>query len=131
MTGCLGIGSSLKKDTKRASATAAAWLAMIDRNDFERSWEKTEELVKMNTSLQDWTTKMETHRDKFGKKQTRELETAEISTRITGAPEGKYAILNYRTTYEEQAMRERLILKLDESGLWKVASYNSFHLQGQ
>ena len=52
---------------KAAVAAAETWLALIDRGDFEKSWETTAALFKGKVSREQWVQTISAARQPFGK----------------------------------------------------------------
>jgi hypothetical protein len=63
-------------------------------------------------------------REPLGKLVSRKLFSAKYTAKIHGAPQGKYVILEYDSTFEKKgAMVETLTPMLEADGTWRASGY--------
>jgi beta-lactamase regulating signal transducer with metallopeptidase domain len=117
-------------DTAGQQSTAAAeralqpWLAALDAQDFERTWEDASPVFKAAISTADWTKAADSAQTALGTLRSRALATATLTSTLPGAPDGTYAVLEYKASYEKAAATvETATLKLDDDGRWRVVGH--------
>ena len=109
---------------EEAKTSARAWLLLQDGYDFDESWTRAGELLRTAVARKEWTAKWSVTRAPLGKVGSRGVKSAEYATTMPGAPDGEYVVLKYDTAFENnQTVEERLILRKEPDGLWRVASY--------
>lgn len=112
-------------DAKAAAGTAALeWLALVDSKQYAESWDEAGSLFKSNVSRMQWLTAMRSARTPLGAVQSRSFVEAEYKTELPGVPDGKYVVIQYRTSFENKADAvETITPMLDTDGLWRVSGY--------
>jgi hypothetical protein len=107
-----------------AKTSARAWLVLLDRHDFDKSWEKAGEAIRAAVSQKEWTAKLSVTLGPLGKVGSRGVKSAEYATTLPGAPDGEYVVLKYDTGFEnKQAAVETVVLGKEPDGLWRVSGY--------
>lgn len=107
-----------------AKSAATAWLGLVDAQDAEASWEQASLTFKSAVTAAQWSQALDSVRRPLGALKQREGKTAEYKTSLPGAPDGKYVVLQYRSTFEHKASAvETVTVVMDPDGAWKVAGY--------
>jgi hypothetical protein len=112
-----------------AAATKAAvqWLDSLDAHRYAESWSGAATVMQAGHTQDEWIRDVATPREAFGKTLMRELESAEYSTRVRGAPEGNYVTAAYLTQFSNMPpVIESLVLMLQDGG-WRIAGYSVAH----
>ena len=116
---------SREKDKIEAAGKAAqAWLALVDAGKYDQSWDEASAMLKEKVSKEQWKDAMTRVRDPLGKSTSRKLERAQLTTKLPGAPDGVYVVIQYNGKYEKLADAiDTVIPKLEMDGKWRVAGF--------
>lgn len=98
-----------------------SWLALIDAEDYQASWEATATAFQSAVPAEAWTAQLTAGPAQVGTVQERELANTQA---MTGAPAGEYMQLTFRSTFSgaDQVM-ENVVLVRDGDRGWRVAGY--------
>ena len=112
-------------DAKAAAWEAAIdWLALVDSKQHSESWSEAASLFKDKVSRKQWVNAIRPARGPLGVMQSRSFLGAAYKTQLPGAPDGKYVVIQYRTTFENKADAvETITPMLEEDGTWRVSGY--------
>lgn len=124
--GLLGwIGSKNQPDAEKAALEAAqTWLVLVDEGKYAQSWEETASYFRGAVSQEQWQASMEAFRKPLGKQLSRNLKSQQYRTSLPGAPDGKYVVLQFQSSFESKKTAiETVTPMLDEDGSWRVAGY--------
>ena len=137
LVACLGFAALLAASPawaddqrERDAAVAAArqeatqWLEAIDAGRYAESWDDTANVMKEGRNQQDWVREVAQPRGLLGKSVMRELDRAEFSTVVRGAPSGKYVTLRYLTQFANTSPVYETILLMLENEHWRIAGYS-------
>ena len=112
------------KPEKAATKQAQAWLALIDEGKFGESWDATAKLFKGAISREAWVQKAAGARGILGKAVSRRLKSAHFETHLPGAPDGKYVVIQFDTSFEKKKKTVETVTPMQEAdGAWKVSGY--------
>jgi hypothetical protein len=107
-----------------AQAAAESWLKLTDAGDPGASWEQAARLFKGAVTKEQWAQALAGVRPPLGKVVSRQLKSRQYSEKVPGAPEGKYVIIQYETTFEnKRSAVETVTPTLDPDGVWRVSGY--------
>jgi hypothetical protein len=109
-----------------ADAVAAAqdWLELIDKGDSSESYNRAASLFKSAVSLEQWRSSLAAAQAPLGKPLSRSLKSSRYAEELPGAPDGKYYVIEYDTTFErKRSGTETVVPMLDEDGVWRVSGY--------
>lgn len=113
-----------EKAEKAATESANQWLALVDAGNYAASWDNAAQFFKNSVSKAQWAKMLEASRAPFGKVESRKLKSATYSTSLPGAPDGKYVVIQYATSFEhKKAAIETVTPMLDKDGQWRVSGY--------
>jgi hypothetical protein len=111
---------------KEARAAAEEWLALIDAADYAAAYAREPERLRAATTQDQFIRSMEGRRVPFGKMLSRTFIGAAFTRKLTGAPDGHYESILFRTSFAHKAVAaERVILSL-ESEAWRVVDYRVY-----
>ena len=111
---------------KAARAAADEWLVLIDAADYAAAYAREPERLRAATTQDQFIRSMEGRRVPFGKMLSRTFIGAAYTRKLTGAPDGHYESILFRTSFAHKAVAaERVILSL-ESGAWRVVDYRVY-----
>jgi hypothetical protein len=109
---------------KKAVASADAWLKFVDNGRYAESWETGSELFKAAGEKEQWAKTVEAVRGPLGKVLKRKLKSKQFMTSLPGAPDGKYVVIQYDTSFENKKTAvETVTPMLDKDGKWRVSGY--------
>jgi len=112
-------------DTDEVVATknAAAWLVLVDQQKYGESWDAAAKLFQDTVARDMWKDALGAARGPLGKLVSRRLKSAESRTSPPGAPDGKYVIIQYDTSFEKKSIVETVTPMQEADGSWKVSGY--------
>jgi hypothetical protein len=105
-------------------SVARDWLALIDRGDYEGSWNAAGTKLKAQITAQRWGAVVNAARGPIGPLARRSALTTSFTRSFPGAPEGDYALVVYRTAFEKKAdSDETVTLEHEPDGQWRPIGY--------
>lgn len=107
----------------RAEQATQPWLELIDAGDYAASWREAATLFRQQLTENQWVDTVSAARTPFGSLVSRELQNAEYSTTLPGAPEGEYVVLTFEAEYENMASAIETVTPMMDDGEWRVAGY--------
>jgi len=123
---CLMSAALVAQSSSTAAAQRAAeeWVGLVDKGDYAASYDEASSMFKAAVSKGDWVKKVKAVRDPFGDVVSRKVQSADYTTSLPGAPDGRYVVLKFDTSYQnKKAAVETAVLTLDKDGLWRVSGY--------
>ena len=109
---------------KAAQKAAESWLSIVDSGEYSQSWNEAAQIFKQKVSLQQWKSALESLRTPFGKLKLRKFKTAAYTETLPGAPDGKYVVIQYETTFDKKKSAiETVTAMMDKDGQWRVSGY--------
>jgi hypothetical protein len=109
---------------KAATSAAQTWLAAIDHGDYAQSWQNASAFFQAAVTEEKWKTALETVRKPLGDLVSRTLKSAQAMTKLPGAPEGQYVVMQFETSFaNKQSAVETVTFMLEKDGQWKAAGY--------
>ncbi len=113
-----------EQEKKEAEAVAQEWLNTVDKADYAATWDAASTPFKAAISKADWEKALSSSRGQFGKMNSRKLKSATYTTTLPGAPDGKYVVIQYETSFaNKQSAVETITPMLDKDGKWHVSGY--------
>lgn len=107
-----------------ALAAAQNWLELIDRGDSFESYNSAASLFKSAVSVEQWQSSLAAAQAPLGRPLSRSLKSARYAEELPGAPDGKYYVVEYDTSFERKKNgAETVVPMLDEDGVWRVSGY--------
>ncbi|HEV8256011.1 MAG TPA: DUF4019 domain-containing protein [Casimicrobiaceae bacterium] len=126
----VGTPAAADEESDRAAAVTAAtaqamqWLNALDAGRHAESWNDAAAVMKAGRNQQDWIREVANPREAFGKSVMRELQQAEFSTTVRGAPTGKYVTVIYLTQFVNAPPVYETILLTLEDNRWRIGGYS-------
>jgi len=109
---------------KLGIASSEAWLAVVDSEKYDESWDEAAEYFKSAITRDKWKESLQAVRKPLGRMVSRKLKSQQYFTTIPGAPDGEYVVIQYDTVFEnKKAAVETITPMLDKDGKWKVSGY--------
>ena len=104
---------------------ALAWLAQLDDRQYDETWDAAGELLRGAVSKKEWSKRVAATLTPMGPVRSRGEKTSRYETKLPGAPDGQYVVLEYGVVFEnEQKAVETVILRKEPDGLWRVSGWN-------
>ena len=120
--GCSSSGNSEAEET--ALKSAKAWLALVDSEKYEESWDETAGFFKNAVPEEQWQQSMQSLRKPLGKNISRKLQSKLYLTSLPGAPDGKYVVIKFDSSFENKRHAlETVTPMLDKDGKWRISGY--------
>jgi hypothetical protein len=112
------------KDEVVATKNAESWLALVDRQKYGESWDAAAKFFQDNVARDTWRDALGAARGPLGKPVSRSVKSAETRTSLPGAPDGKYVIIQFDTSFEHKKSAVETVTPMQETdGSWKVSGY--------
>jgi len=127
--GLIAAGCSKKEKTGGAGAddgiaASDAWLAVVDAERYDDSWEQACTLFRGAVSKDQWVRQAAGVRGPLGPVLSREVASAEYTTKLPGAPDGEYVVIQYRTKFQNKAGAIETVTPMrDQDGVYRVSGY--------
>jgi hypothetical protein len=119
-----GLTLSAQDKEKAATAGTSDWLILIDSHQYGESWFQASSDFRGATSKEQWIHALDTVRTPLGKLVSRQLKSANYTTKLPNVHAGEYVVIQYETSYEKAAdMNETLVMMLERNGSWKANGY--------
>ena len=114
-----------RSDTEEMAISAArAWLTLVDSGDYSGSWKEASAYFRGGVTPENWQSTMEAFRRPLGKVISREVMRAEELANLPGAPDGKYVVMRFISSFEKkQSAVETVTFTLDNDGKWRAVRY--------
>ena len=107
-----------------AESAALAWLVLIDSGNYPASWTAASTLFRLHVSQSQWQRMAANVRVPFGALKSRKLQSATFTRSVPGAPDGKYVIVKFASSFDKKASAvETVTPMLDADGTWRVSGY--------
>ena len=105
--------------------TAREWLAMADKDDGAGSWKAAGRKFQNTMSAGQWTQALVEVHLPIGKTLQRAVISTTYDKSFAGAPDGEYAHVEFRTSFEGRSDgHETVTLELESDGVWRVIGYS-------
>jgi hypothetical protein len=107
-----------------AVAAARAWLELVDKGEYDESWQEAADFFTAVVKLDQWQKTMLAIRKPMGQIVSRELRSKKYRTALPGAPDGEYVIIQFNTVFgNKKKAIETITPMLDTNGTWRVSGY--------
>lgn len=109
---------------KAAIASAEKWLKLVDKGSYTKSWEEASRYFKMLVKENQWIEAAQTTRGPLGKMVSRKVKSATYTTKLPGAPDGEYVVIEFETAFKnKKSAIETVTPMVDKDGRWRVSGY--------
>ncbi len=111
-------------DATTVQGIARDWLVLTDRGDAGASWDAAARQFRNTLSRDRWADSLRKARDPLGALARRAILSTTFATSFPGAPDGNYAIVLFRTSFEKKTdATETVTLEREADGAWRVVGY--------
>jgi hypothetical protein len=114
------------QDPRESTVQRAAreWLAVIDRADYAASWQAAGAKFRLSISPERWSEAVSAVRGPLGKLSQRSMLKTTFTRSFPGVPDGDYALVVFRTAFENKTEGEETVtLEHESDGAWRVIGY--------
>lgn len=110
--------------TQDAVSGARQWLTLVDKGEYEKSWQATADYFKSAVRKEQWVHQMNAYRKPLGKNISRKLIFKQYKSFLPGAPDGHYVVIQFQSSFENKKKAvETVTPMMQENGEWKVSGY--------
>jgi|SRR5262245_17025803 len=123
---CLSSLCAHAEDSPEKSAQLAAetWLGHVDAGQYAASWQEASAYLQGAVTESGWAMAVQGVRKPLGTVLSRHLKSAQYTTSAPGAPDGRYVVMQFDTSFEhKQAAIETVTFLQEQDGTWKAAGY--------
>jgi hypothetical protein len=120
LTGCSRNKAADSKDDP--ASVAMAWLAVVDKGDYAKSWSGTSQYFKGVVNKGQLVQQLSSVRKPMGEMISRILSSTTPAASLPGAPDGEYVIMVFNTSFTNKKSGIETLTVIKE-GEWKVAGY--------
>ena len=106
-----------------ARSAAEAWLDLIDRADYDGSWQQAAERARALFPREQWVASLRSVRAALGRPEGRELVVARTIDAPPGAPAGEYMELEFRRRFANDPSATEYVMLVKENGTWRGFGY--------
>ncbi len=122
---CLTAGRAFAgSDGSTAVSAARTWLALVDAGRYPESWQEAATYFRGAVSREKWETSLAGVRTPLGKLVSRKVEKTREATTLPGAPDGRYVVMTFTTSFEHKKKATETVTFVREAdGTWRAAGY--------
>jgi hypothetical protein len=111
---------------KESRAASEEWLALIDAAQYAEAYAAEPPRLRAATTQEQFVRSMEGRRQPFGRVLSRKFIGAAFTRKLTGAPDGNYESILYRTSFAHKSVAAERVILSRESGEWRVVDYRLY-----
>lgn len=105
---------------------AAKWLAIMDAGQYAQAYEAFPQRITSGGLEQNFVGFMRSRRLPLGNVLSRKVVKVSRQSKLRGAPDGDYSVIEYETSFEHKAGAVESLTLTRENGYWQVSGYH-FH----
>jgi len=109
---------------KTALETATRWIALVDSEKYAESWAQASEFFKTSIEQEKWERIVWEARRPLVTLRERKMIGSSYETSLAGAPEGEYAVIQFRSLYFRRLAIETVTVSREKDGAWRVCGCN-------
>jgi hypothetical protein len=106
--------------------TATKWLALVDAQQYPQAWDLYPVRITSGGMKDNWVGIMRSRRFPLGDVKSRKVYKVSRQSKLRGAPDGDYSIVEFETSFEKKAGAIEEVTLTSENGYWQVSGYH-FH----
>ena len=121
---CISTSAMAGGKEEQAVATAQAWLALVDQENYSESWETAAAYFKQAITEDKWEQALTAVRKPLGRLLSRKIVSKTFTQSLPGAPDGEYVVIQFDTSFEnKKSAVETVTPMMDKDGKWRVSGY--------
>ncbi|HEY4832201.1 MAG TPA: DUF4019 domain-containing protein [Waddliaceae bacterium] len=114
----------INPDLQASAEAAEGWFKLIDRENYDQSWDKSSATLQLLVPKKDWRKLMEGIRKPLGTMKSRQIIEQRPAKDPAGLPKGDYMVLVYKSSFSSKPSANELVTMVKESdGRWKSLTY--------
>jgi len=107
-----------------ALTSAETWLALVDNKQYADSWKQSGSQFRARVTQRQWIGMVGQVRSPLGAlKSPRSIIGVKFARSLPGAPDGDYAIVQFRSAFEHKAEAVETVTLVAEAGILKCVGY--------
>ncbi len=106
-----------------AQSTVIEWLILLDREDYQATYDTTAAFFKERVSLNQWQAQVSQARSALGETLSRQPINANYTNKLTDAPMGDYVIFQFQTEFAGQSHAVETVTVALDNGAWSTVGY--------
>jgi len=120
--------SHAEKRARETEARTAAlrWLELVDAGEYAQAYQAESPRLQKSTTQAQFRRSMQGRRAPFGRVLLRKFIGAGFTHKLTGAPDGNYESILFRTTFEHKTGSAERIILAKEADQWRVVDYRVY-----
>ncbi len=96
----------------------------MDHGKVAESWDTAAQYFKDAAGKEPWSKSIKAARGPLGAVKSRKVKSTEYRTKVPGAPDGEYVVIQYTTAFENKdSAVETVTPMLDKDNVWRVSGY--------
>jgi hypothetical protein len=111
---------------KEVRAAAEEWLGLIDAANYTSAYAAESARLRAAATQEQFVRSMEGRRQPFGAVLSRKFIGAAFTRKLTGAPDGHYESILFRTAFAHKSVAAERVILSQESGAWRVVDYRLY-----
>jgi hypothetical protein len=111
---------------KEARVAAEKWLAWIDAAEYAAAYASEPARLRASTTEEQFVRSLESRRQPFGRVLSRSFIGAAFTRKLTGAPDGHYESILFRTSFAHKSVAAERVILSRESDVWRVVDYRLY-----
>lgn len=118
-----GTSPSISVADAASTSDALAWVALVDDQKWDESWQAAASIFKSQVTAQQWAAAAEQARSPLGALTKRTLKGVTKTTKLPGAPDGEYELLEFQSSFAQRKEAVETVILTRQGADWKVAGY--------
>lgn len=115
-----------RAEENSAKAVAQRWLEMLDAGDYEEAFEHKSIRFRISGTQKQFVRYMQGRRAPFGQVASRKFIGAASIKKLVGLPDGNYATILFKTTFEHKSVAAERVVLSKEDERWQVIEYRIY-----
>ena len=107
----------------QAGPSGVAWLKLIDGAKYADSWREASTYFRSRVPEKQWVNMVQGVRKPLGALVSRKQRSINFETTLPGAPDGKYAVILFDTSFQSKASAVETLTVMADGDKWRVAGY--------
>jgi len=110
---------------KMAVKSAEKWVKLLDNARYARTWEVATEYFKSTITKEAWVESIQASRGPLGEAVSREIRSKRYRTSLSGAPDGEYVVIKFKTSFEnKKSAVETVTSMMEKDDNWRICRYS-------
>lgn len=116
--------TNLAQEIQVSQIVTEAWLALLDKEQYEKSWQEGSLMFRNTVTSKEWSNAMLKLRKPLGSLMSRSIVDIRTAKDPQGLPAGDYMVYFYKSSFMNKKQSFELVTLVQESdGKWRVLTY--------